>query len=175
MFTFVFTSTLAEGRSKRPRTDKMCELMSYRVTVGVALTFLLGCSPPAPRELELHDAIEKAASDLRWNRQTEAVAVARIYLPMPVAVLALSPGKYSTEQLQALLPSAEGKDQLNGRLAASPSPSIYLFGPGRAEQGSYFQEHVLVPKSIGLWKQDDTPLQVILRRDGDDVHIVGLR
>jgi len=149
--------------------------MSYRVIATVALALLVGCSSPVPPELELHDAIEKAASDLRWNKQTEGVATARIYLPKPVAVLALSSGKYSTEQLRGLLPSTESKDWLNGRFATPSTPSIYAFGPGRAELGLYFQDHILVPKSIGLWKQDDTPLEVLLRRDGDDVQIVGLR
>jgi hypothetical protein len=149
--------------------------MTRRLIIWLALTVVYGCSPTELSPPDLHDRVDAAASDLRWTKQTSGVADVRLHYPRPVLVFARPPGRYSSEQLAALAPTPESKEWIGSRRAAPIEPSLYVYGPGRSEKAAYFHNHVSVPNARALWKQDDGSLEVSLERQGDEVHIVGIR
>src|SRR5438093_7886646 len=128
----------------------------------------------------LHDRIRTAAQELRWTKGTETRAsVTLSEFRRPVLVLALPPGKYAAVDLDPLVREAEGKQWLKQWIqeqTLEPSePSIYVSQPGGRAQTSLYYDQISIPRPLGLWKQDEGPLDVSLRRENDAAQIIGIR
>jgi hypothetical protein len=152
--------------------------LSNLVAIALASALLCACSSIDSSQLVLHDSVQTAASDLRWKRQSESTVAVKLRYSTPTVVLALPPGTYSAQTLEGFMPSAEGREWLKERLKGQPlnptQPELYVMG-SRGSESSLFYEAISIPRPIALWKQGDGPLEISLKREGDEVQIVALR
>jgi hypothetical protein len=142
-----------------------------------AATLNAACADPSV-EAPLHDRIRAAAQTLRWTKGDEAHATVPLdRFGRPVVVLALPPGRYRLSDLEPLLSGREARawlsDWIRDATLDVDRPSIYIFQPRRAESAHY--EHLSMRRPLALWKEDDGPLDVLLRRVDDDVEMVSLK
>jgi hypothetical protein len=155
---------------------KIVETPYKRLGIFAAIGLVVASACAEPPRAELLDAVETAAQDLRWNKQTSVTVAVKVRGPEPYVALALGPGTYTLEQRQALVPSTEARALLakHPYTVTPDAAALYIF-LARGSEGSSLRDHIIVPRPLALWKRGDTPLEISLEGSGDDVRIVGLR
>jgi hypothetical protein len=153
---------------------ELCALLAM-----IAAFLNLACSERTV-DAPLHDRVIAAAQDLRWTKRAEGRATVPLArFGRPVLVLALPPGKYTSADLDPLVRNSDGKRWLRRWIreqALQPdTPTIYVSQPGRGIDAALYHDHISIPRALALWKEDNGPLDVSLRRESDDVQIVAVR
>jgi hypothetical protein len=143
------------------------------------LLLQLACLPPASDHKTPIDDVRRVAQDLRWTKQSRAIATIDLaeFTP-PVAVLAVPPGTYALRELEQVVSTEQGREWLRlmaaGRPLTTDNPTLYVFGAHQMTS-SILYDDASIPKLVGLWKESMGDVSVLLERQDEDVQIVGLQ
>jgi hypothetical protein len=160
--------------------DKLPEAMLRSASVLFTLLLQLACTLPSDADLKTPtDDVRRVAQDLRWRKQSRAIArIDMAEFTPPVAVLAVPPGTHALGDLEQLFPAGQGREWVRGIAGGRPlttdTPTIYVLG-ARQMMSSLPHDEASIPKPVGVWKESMGDIGVLLERQGDDVRLVGLQ
>src|SRR5690349_13488168 len=102
-------------------------------SAAILFTLFLQIACDLPRDADIRtptDDVRRVAQDLRWTKQSRAIAnLDTTKFTPPVAVLAVPPGTHALSELEQLLPTEQGREWLrrmaSGRPLTTDNPTLY--------------------------------------------------